>query len=99
MEDSVDIGELRHRELYQHFSEDELKQFAAVMAVREYDDGQVIYEVGEDTPGEKRALLVILSGEVLLSTEAGGKEPGCRGPHHEGGRVDRIGELHQWRKT
>lgn len=56
--------------MFQHFSDEQFVLLDQVLATREYSDGEVIHSANEPVTQQNQAVMIILEGEIMLSTEA-----------------------------
>ena len=67
------VSLLREIEMFRALSDAELSQLAAAMDRKQFEPGQMIYEVGVQCPDERRALYIVTSGVAGLLAEHAGR--------------------------
>src|SRR6187402_1865027 len=67
------VSLLREIEMFRSLSEAELGQLAEAMNRKQFEPGQMIYEVGATCPDERRALYIVTSGVAGLLAEHAGR--------------------------
>lgn len=70
MSEENDIGWLRSREMFQHFTDAEFASLEKALTIGTFADGAIIRRCGDVVRTEDMAILLILEGEILVSTEA-----------------------------
>jgi small-conductance mechanosensitive channel/CRP-like cAMP-binding protein len=67
------VSLLREIEMFRSLSDAELGQLAGAMSRKQFEPGQMIYEVGVQCPDERRALYIVTSGVAGLLAEHAGR--------------------------
>lgn len=67
------VSLLREIEMFRSLSDVELGQLAGSMDRKQFEPGQMIYEVGMSCPDEHRALYIVTSGVAVLLAEHAGR--------------------------
>ena len=67
------VSLLREIDMFRALSEAELTQLAEAMERKQFEPGQMIYEVGTTCPDERRALYIVTSGVACLLAEHAGR--------------------------
>jgi small-conductance mechanosensitive channel/CRP-like cAMP-binding protein len=67
------VSLLREIEMFRSLSDAELGQLADAMDRKQFEPGQMIYEVGVQCPDERRALYIVTSGVAGLLAEHAGR--------------------------